>query len=42
MKHKKKIERLKAKQKDFETSSGINNANGRHPGSYTKPGSLKK
>ena len=42
MKYKNKKKKLDNRIKDFETSSGIRDANTKNPGSYTKPGSYKK
>lgn len=42
MKPKNKRKRLASRQANFENNKTIQSANQRHPGAYTKPGSMNK
>jgi hypothetical protein len=42
MKHKAKQARLERKQSSFLADRTVQEANSKHPGSFHKPGSLKK
>lgn len=42
MKHKNKLRKLSEKQKAFDTSYAVAEANRTNPGSFHRPGSLKK